>query len=486
MYGDDDNYVKLDFVADNAAGQPVTRRIEFRSEIGGAVQNPQPRRATSPPRSGTCGWSRRATPTPPRTRRTASPGRRSNAHQRRGRRPAPRWGCTASAPARPASKPVSFDYFRLSAGRSTDDVAPVTTSTSPGPPPAGWYTGPVTVTLTARPTTPAAPASTSTEYQLDAASTWTAYTAPVAVSGDGTHTRAVPLDRQGGQRRGGQDRRGEDRRDRAGHHGGVRTGERRRLARRRHPGDARRDRRRLRRGEGGVVARRRRRGRPYTTPVNVTGDGAARAALQGHRRGRQRGDAQVGDPEDRRHRADGHRRRPRRRPALRRQPGRPGHLAGHRPGLRHQVGRPARWTAARTRAAPCRRCTSSTSACTSWSSSATDKAGNATTSTVRFFVTTSFRDMQNLLDRFKATSRLPNKAYTPAVRPTRQGPQGGGGRQRQAGDAAAGRLPGARRRAKLVPEAEVRDDLIRDADAMIVRLGGQPGAAARAAKAIRN
>ena len=37
---------------------------------------------------------------------------------------------------------------------------------------------------------------------------------------------------------------------------------------------------------------------------------------------------------------------------------------------------------------------------------ATDKAGNQTTSSVRFFVTTSFRDMQNLLDRFKATSWL--------------------------------------------------------------------------------
>ena len=37
---------------------------------------------------------------------------------------------------------------------------------------------------------------------------------------------------------------------------------------------------------------------------------------------------------------------------------------------------------------------------------ATDKAGNQTTSNVRFFVTTSFRDMQNLHDRFKATGRL--------------------------------------------------------------------------------
>ena len=42
VYGDDDNYLKLDFIVDNAAGQPVSRRIEFRSEIGAAVQNPQP------------------------------------------------------------------------------------------------------------------------------------------------------------------------------------------------------------------------------------------------------------------------------------------------------------------------------------------------------------------------------------------------------------------------------------------------------------
>ncbi|MFD0747244.1 ThuA domain-containing protein [Phytohabitans flavus] len=42
VYADDDNYVKLDFIADNTVGQPVTRRIEFRSEIASVVQNPQP------------------------------------------------------------------------------------------------------------------------------------------------------------------------------------------------------------------------------------------------------------------------------------------------------------------------------------------------------------------------------------------------------------------------------------------------------------
>ncbi len=42
VYGDDDNYVKLDFVVDNQAGQAKNARIELRSEVGGVVQNPQP------------------------------------------------------------------------------------------------------------------------------------------------------------------------------------------------------------------------------------------------------------------------------------------------------------------------------------------------------------------------------------------------------------------------------------------------------------
>ncbi|MEK8109319.1 DUF1349 domain-containing protein [Micromonospora sp. M12] len=42
VQADDDNYVKFDFIADNQAGQAVTRRIEFRSEVAGVVQNPQP------------------------------------------------------------------------------------------------------------------------------------------------------------------------------------------------------------------------------------------------------------------------------------------------------------------------------------------------------------------------------------------------------------------------------------------------------------
>jgi hypothetical protein len=60
----------------------------------------------------------------------------------------------------------------------------VTTAEVAGPVAAGWYTGPATVTLTATDEGGVA----STEYQLDTATAWTAYTAPIGVSGDGTHT----------------------------------------------------------------------------------------------------------------------------------------------------------------------------------------------------------------------------------------------------------------------------------------------------------
>ncbi|GAA5145601.1 hypothetical protein GCM10023340_15200 [Nocardioides marinquilinus] len=39
-YGDDDNYVKIDVIADD--GQTRINRVELRSEVGGVIQNPQP------------------------------------------------------------------------------------------------------------------------------------------------------------------------------------------------------------------------------------------------------------------------------------------------------------------------------------------------------------------------------------------------------------------------------------------------------------
>ena len=62
----------------------------------------------------------------------------------------------------------------------------MTTGTVSGTPVEGWYTGAVTVTLTAADEAGGSGVA-STEYQLDDATTWTAYTAPVPVTGDGTH-----------------------------------------------------------------------------------------------------------------------------------------------------------------------------------------------------------------------------------------------------------------------------------------------------------
>lgn len=103
---------------------------------------------------------------------------------------------------------------------------------------------------------------------------------------------------------------------------------------------------------------------------------------------------------------------------------------------------------------------------------ATDKAGNRTTAEVRFFVTTSFRDMQNLLDRFKATGRLSataHKQLKAKLDAARKAEAAGND------DKAVKQLTAFRELAAdatLVAEAEIRDVLVRDADAMIVRLGG--------------
>src|SRR5690606_24484309 len=46
-YVDDDNYVKLDLIADE--GNSAVNRVELRSEVGGVVQNPQPQFGNLPP-----------------------------------------------------------------------------------------------------------------------------------------------------------------------------------------------------------------------------------------------------------------------------------------------------------------------------------------------------------------------------------------------------------------------------------------------------
>ena len=115
---------------------------------------------------------------------------------------------------------------------------------------------------------------------------------------------------------------------------------------------------------------------------------------------------------------------------------------------------------------------------------ATDRAGNPTVHTVTFATTTSMRDIGQLLDRFRATNRLPRAVYnelTSTLTKARNAEANGN-------DAKAVRLlrdfietaddPGR------VTDAEVRFVLVRDADAVIDTIEGTPNAA-RPARAVR-
>ncbi|HEX6683052.1 MAG TPA: hypothetical protein VF062_09670, partial [Candidatus Limnocylindrales bacterium] len=108
---------------------------------------------------------------------------------------------------------------------------------------------------------------------------------------------------------------------------------------------------------------------------------------------------------------------------------------------------------------------------------ATDNAGNVTTTSVRFFVSTSLRDMQALLDRFKATGWLSANAHkqlTAKLSAARKA-EAAGNDAKAIVQLKAFRALAAD--AALVPNEEVRAVLVRDADAMIARLGGSPNAA---------
>ncbi|MFF5108715.1 OmpL47-type beta-barrel domain-containing protein [Streptosporangium sp. NPDC000509] len=75
--------------------------------------------------------------------------------------------------------------------------APVTTATvAPAQPAGGWFTGPVSVTLSATPGKDGKQVD-RTEYQLDGGA-WTTYTAPITITGDGSHTLAYRSVDKGG------------------------------------------------------------------------------------------------------------------------------------------------------------------------------------------------------------------------------------------------------------------------------------------------
>jgi PKD repeat protein/glucose/arabinose dehydrogenase/type 1 glutamine amidotransferase len=181
VYTDDANYVKLDYITDSATG----KRIELRSEIGDAVQEPQP---TANNLTQGVWWLRLVKSGNTYRGFYSSDGATwtdlgqtvTNAAVSSGK-----VGLFAFGVNQTQSVTAKFDYFHASWAQQADETAPVTTAaTDPANPGAGgFYTGPVTVTLAA---TDDGSGVDNTEYTVDGGA-WTPYTAPFSVSGDGTH-----------------------------------------------------------------------------------------------------------------------------------------------------------------------------------------------------------------------------------------------------------------------------------------------------------
>jgi cytochrome c len=181
-YLDDANYVKLDFVTDNAAGSAVSRRIELRSEVGDVIQDPQPQVGSLTQgvwwlRLVKQGNTYRGFYSADGTAWTDLGQAVTNAPVASGK-----VGLFTLSGNQTASKTAKFDYFHGSWGQPADTEAPVTTATTD---PAGveWSKSPVTVTLAA---TDSGSGVDRTEYAVDGG-TWTRYTAPFVVGSDGTH-----------------------------------------------------------------------------------------------------------------------------------------------------------------------------------------------------------------------------------------------------------------------------------------------------------
>ncbi|MDG4773054.1 ThuA domain-containing protein [Solwaraspora sp. WMMD792] len=480
VYADDDNYLKLDFVTDNSPGSAVSRRIEFRSEIDAVIQNPQPGATglTSGvwylrvSRAGdvfTAAYSADGTDwTEFESLTSAVVGA------------TPKIGVFTLSGNQTESKTASFDYFRLTTEVSEEDTtAPVTEAEvvgtgEPAGPVEGWYPGPVAVTLTATDEDGGSGVA-GTEYSLDDETGWTAYTEPVAVSGDGSHElRFRSTDAAGNVEQTQSVTFQIDAtapvssaefapaNDNGWHDGTIPV-----VLSSTDDGS----------GvellewslDGGAWT-------PYDEPVEVTGDGDHELLY--------RATDLAGNVEALKSavvKIDGSK------PTLLISGLADGQLYGDSQDVR------VSWQAVDPTSGidtvvgtldgqPYANDTLQVMydlplGLHELTVTATDKAGNDTTSTVRFFVTTSFRDMQNLIDRFNATGRLSNKAdrklsnkLDAARLSEAQGKDKRAIQQLTAFKALAADP-------ELVTDTDVRDTLIRDADAMIERLGGTASAA---------
>ncbi|GAA1875395.1 ThuA domain-containing protein [Myceligenerans crystallogenes] len=186
-YGDDDNYVKLDVVTDNAPGSAVTQRIELRSEVGAVIQEPQP---------GASGLDSRVW----HLRLSKAGSTFTGEYSADGEEWTPlaepvthdglqdaRVGLFALGGPQQSAATASFAHFRQVG--ATEPLA-VTGTVSPAEPdgPDGQWLGPVTVTVET--TGGADGVQVYREVDVDDGG-WVEYTAPLEISAPGAHTVQV-------------------------------------------------------------------------------------------------------------------------------------------------------------------------------------------------------------------------------------------------------------------------------------------------------
>ncbi|HVQ95749.1 MAG TPA: ThuA domain-containing protein [Mycobacteriales bacterium] len=184
-YADDGNYVKFDFITTNTAGAAVARGLELRSEIGDVVQNPQPSLSNI---TATTWWLRLVKQGTTYRGFYSSDGTNwteLGAVTNTALGTGSKLGLYAFGVNQAAAKTARFAYFHLG---GADTAAPLTTATAAPATPNGqngWYVTPVAVTLAGSDENGGSGLD-RTEYQLDGGA-FTVYTAPVTISADGTH-----------------------------------------------------------------------------------------------------------------------------------------------------------------------------------------------------------------------------------------------------------------------------------------------------------
>jgi len=188
LYGDDDNYVKLDFVTRNQPGAAVVRELELRSEAGAAVLNPQPGvgglsqgvwwlRLTKAGTTFTGSYSADGVTWTELTEKVTNPGLADA-----------KVGLFALGAGQQSSATATFEHFKV-VGPAAEPLT-VSGSIDPASPSGanGWWTGPVTLTVAT--SGGAVGQQVYREYRIDDGA-WAEYTAPVVVDAPGEHTIAV-------------------------------------------------------------------------------------------------------------------------------------------------------------------------------------------------------------------------------------------------------------------------------------------------------